>query len=80
MDWKDFLALVAIPAFGVVGGLAWVAYSGLQQFRIEVAQKYASVAYLKDVEDRLVKMVGEVKTSVEKLDAKIERLLDRGGD
>lgn len=52
----------------------------LSSFMIEVAQKYASVAYLKDVENRLVQMVGEVKTSVEKLGDKLDRLLDRGGE
>lgn len=52
----------------------------LSAFMIEVAQKYASVAYLKDVESRLLQSLAKVESSVEKLDAKIDRLLDRGGD
>jgi anti-sigma-K factor RskA len=52
----------------------------LSAFQLEVAQKYASVAYLKDVESRLLQSLAKVESSVEKLDAKIDRLLDRGGD
>jgi chromosome segregation ATPase len=52
----------------------------LSSFMIEVAQKYASVAYLKDVESRLLQSLAKVESSVEKLDAKIDRLLDRGGE
>lgn len=52
----------------------------LSAFMIEVAQKYASVAYLKDVETRLVESLRKVEASVEKLDNKLDRLLDRGGE
>lgn len=52
----------------------------LSSFMIEVAQRYASVAYLKDVESRLLQSLAKVESSVEKLDAKIDRLLDRGGE
>ncbi|MBS4048178.1 MAG: hypothetical protein KG075_17665 [Alphaproteobacteria bacterium] len=87
MDWQQFVNVVAIPAFAVVGWLAWSARvkaedaeARLSAFQIEVAQKYASVAYLKDVESRLLQSLAKVESSVEKLDAKIDRLLDRGGD
>jgi hypothetical protein len=87
MDWQDFVTIVAIPAFGLCLWLAWSARqkaedaeTRLSQFMIEVAQKYASVAYLKDVETRLMQAMNKVEATVEKLDAKLDRLLDRGGE
>jgi hypothetical protein len=98
MDWQSFVAVVAIPALGFVGWLAWQARlkaeevetrlsakvsdaeARLSAFQIEVAKKYASVDYLKDVEGRLLQSLAKVEASVEKLDSKLDRLLDRGGE
>jgi hypothetical protein len=94
MDWQTFISLAGIPAIGGAYWLAWGGHSKasdlrekladaearLSNFQIEVAKKYASVDYLKDVEGRLMEYLRKVDASVEKLDTKIERLLHRGGD
>lgn len=53
-------------------------HATLTKFQVEVANNYASVAYLKDVEQRLLDDNRLLRTMIEKLDAKIDRFLPRG--
>lgn len=91
MDWLDFVALVAIPAFGGLLLLhlrhrsevaeqnreqtaATVAVAAeLAAYKLEVAHRYASQGYLKDVEQRLTDYL-------EKIEKKLDKMIDARGE
>ena len=80
MDWERFVAVVAAP---VIGGLIFFTYRAhakaaevqqkLDAYKVEVAEKYATIAYLKDVEDRIVDHLRAIE---KKLDRWIEQRVD----
>lgn len=80
MDWIDavlgLLGLLSLAAFGFSIRLALCAKAAaagvereLGAYKVEVAEKYATIRYLKDVEDRIV---DHLKSIEEKLDRWIE--------
>jgi hypothetical protein len=75
ITWEaiGFLCVLAVP----VCGAWWFLYSDilavrreLQDYKLEVAQRYASVEHLKEVENRLV-------TAIDKLAAQLDTMPDR---
>ncbi len=76
MDWQSFVAVVAAP---VIGGLIFFTYRAharigevqhqLDAYKVEVAEKYATIGYLKDVEQRIVDHLRSIE---KKLDRWIE--------
>ena len=84
MDWVDavlgLLGVVSIAAFGFSIRLALCAKAkaagvelALANFKTEVAERYVSVTYLKDVEGRLMMLL-------EKIEKKFDRLLIGGSE
>ena len=75
MTWWDWVSVSEIPVFIAAGGWLLNRIYGLREeitvFKLDVAKNYASIEYLKDVEDRLLK-------DLENLDQKLDRLIERG--
>ena len=76
MTWLDNAAALVAIALGL-GGVWWRVHQAintvareLSAYKLEVAEKYASVEHLKEVEARLV-------VSIDRLTERIDRLLAR---
>lgn len=81
MTWLQWVQLVEVPAIlflvawnlRLQNALAMARNQGdaaLSAFKLRVAETYATVAYLKDVESRVV-------TRLDKIDDKMDRVLER---
>ena len=67
LTWVQWVQLVEIPA---LLGLVWYATrikDDLMRFKVEVAERYASIQYLKDVEKRLIMHLERIEDSLDKL-------------
>jgi len=71
MSWIQFIQYAAYPALMAVAGLAWYALKKadavrdeLNAYKLLVAEKYASIGYLKDVEARLVTTLEKIEKAV----------------
>jgi len=69
MEWTDFIAFISLPLIAIVAGL-WKQIQNckadLAAYKTKVAEDYASIKYLKDVETRIV-------THLEKIEDKLDR-------
>lgn len=79
ITWEMILTLSAVVS--IVGGVWWKLQARIQQchndlseFKLEVAEKYASGAQMKEVETRLIASIEKLESHIDKL---IETLLDR---
>ncbi len=76
MEWADFVSFISLPLIAVVGFAirqsqtakkeAGDCNKALAEYKTEVAQNYASMRYLKDVETRIV-------SHLEKIEDKLDR-------
>ncbi len=75
IEWQHVAGLLAVAA--TVSGIWWRLQQqitanarALDAYKLEAAEKYASIAHLKDVEARLV-------VSIDRLSDRIDRLLSK---
>jgi hypothetical protein len=73
MEWQQFIGVVAVPAVLWLANAVRAARTetatvvkDLADYKLQVAEKYASVNYLKDVEKRLL-------DGLERIEKKIDR-------
>jgi hypothetical protein len=81
MDLQWWIATIGVP---LVGTLFWMRFrdrdafdksiqtltSDLQNYKLTVATSFASIAYLKDIENRIM-------NQLQKIDEKVDRLSER---
>jgi len=74
MTWMEWVQLIAIPAFGFMSLWCWrlmtqidKVASNLNEYKLAVAKEYASVTYLKDVEQRLVHQLEQMNSKLDRL-------------
>lgn len=69
MEWTDFVSFISLPLVAVVAYL-WKqtqsCKSDLAAYKTEVAKDYASIAYLKDMEDRIVARIGKIEDKLDR--------------
>jgi len=72
ITWEAVISLLAI--FTALAGVWWKLHiriicgeRELQNYKLEVAEKYASVSHLQDVEERLVKSIDGLTFRIDKL-------------
>lgn len=76
MEWTDFISYIWLP---LIAAVAWAmkqsqkAITDLAAYKTEVAQDYASMKYLKDVETRIIK-------HLEKIEGKLDRYANGRGN
>lgn len=70
MTWLQWVQIVEVPLLLALAAHVVKVRDDLAAFKLKVAETYATVAYLKDVESRVV-------TRLDKLDGKIDRVLER---
>ncbi len=71
MTWVQFIQYAAYPALVAVAALAWRAHqkaesvlAELNAYKLQAAEKYASISYLKDVEQRLVVSLDKIEKTL----------------
>jgi len=69
MEWTDFIAFISLPLIAVVAGM-WRQIQNckadLAAYKTEVAKDYASILYLKDMEDRIVSRIGKIEDKLDR--------------
>ena len=80
MDWQSFVAVIAAP---VIAGLIVFTYRAharvgevqhqLDAYKVEVAEKYATIGYLRDVESRIA-------DHLRIIEKKLDRWIEGGRD
>jgi len=69
MEWTDFVSLVSLPLAAVVFYI-WkqtqICKADLAAYKTEVAKDYASIAYLKDMEDRIVSRISKIEDKLDR--------------
>lgn len=68
-EFAPWLEWVLLPALAFLFVMQMRQKDALADFKLHVAEKYASVEYLKDVEERLIKHLGKIE---KKLDTHLE--------
>ena len=69
MEWTDFVSFISLPLTAVVIYLWRQAQSckaDLAAYKTEVAKDYASIAYLKDMEGRIVSRIGKIEDKLDR--------------
>ena len=70
--WAAWIGVGGLAAVGLIGWI-WSLHDRIAalkvehlEFKLEVAEKYASIPYLKDVEQRLVETVDKLSDAIDK--------------
>ena len=73
-----------VTALGIAGTVIWNVWRkvmdnqrDLSEFKIEVAEKYASYARIIDMEQRMIRTEERLLSSIDQLTARIDRILSR---
>ena len=69
MEWTDFVSFISLPLTAVVIYLwrqAQSCKSDLAAYKTEVAKDYASIAYLKDVETRILSHLDKIEDKLDR--------------
>ena len=82
VEWQEVLALAAVCAMAC--GVWWrlqqqitASARSLDVYKLEAAEKFASVAHLKDVEARLIVSIDRLSDRIDRLLSKLEREIER---
>lgn len=69
MEWTDFVAFISLPLVAVVTYI-WRqtqnCKSDLAAYKTEVAKDYASIVYLKDMENRIVARIDKIEDKIDR--------------
>ena len=69
MEWTDFVSFISLPLAAVVAYI-WkqtqVCKVDLAAYKTEVAKEYASIVYLKDMENRIVARIGKIEDKLDR--------------
>ena len=74
IDFAQWISFIVLPPIGVLFFLWWRhserigrLYGALDSFKLEVAKTYTTQEHLKDVEDRILDILKEIKADVRAL-------------
>lgn len=69
MEWTDFVSLISLPLVAIVAYIwrqAQTCKADLAAYKTEVAKDYASITFLKDMEDRIVSRIGKIEDKLDR--------------
>ncbi len=69
MEWTDFVSFISLPLAAIVAYIWRQSQSckaDLAAYKTEVAKDYASIAYLKDMENRIVSRIGKIEDKLDR--------------
>lgn len=69
MEWTDFVSFISVPLAAVVAYLwrqSQACRADLAAYKTEVAKEYASILYLKDMENRIVERIGKIEDKLDR--------------